>query len=240
MEKNRIIIIALMAVIIILLAGMVVMMVDMNKEHTNLKISDKDIVVGNNFAVKLTDANGNPIPDETVHVKITDNGGNSTEKVLTTDSKGNAKLKMDKKGKYSAECKFEGNGQYKPSSADAKIKVEKAATAEVNGGGSSSAPAQKTISLELTEFDKLTRKTSGKYTVEAEKWRGSSVGGFEVFLYKNGQQMDRYSYESRAYFKMDGEWKWSNWDSGEASYNQHRYPVTNDVEIKEVEVRFYD
>ena len=76
--------------------------------------------------------------------------------------------------------------------------------------------------------------------MKAEKWRGSSVGGFEVLLYKNGQAMPRSSYQSRAYFYMDGEWKWSYWDDGDVDSSIHKYNVANGVEIKEVEVQFYD
>ena len=72
-----------------------------------------------------------------------------------------------------------------------------------------------TIKVELTEFDKKFTKSVGEYTVEAEKWKGGSVGGFGVWLYKNGQLVDKDSYLSRAYFYMDGEWKWSDWGNME-------------------------
>lgn len=94
-----------------------------------------------------------------------------------------------------------------------------------------------TISLE-PEFDKHVNKTIGEYTVDAIKWKGQSAGGFGVSLYKNGQLMDRDSYQSRAYFCMNGEWKWSNWDDGEDDAMYHKYPVSDGVEIKEIEVKF--
>ena len=93
------------------------------------------------------------------------------------------------------------------------------------------------IKVELTEFDKKFTKSVGEYTVEAEKWKGGSVGGFGVWLYKNGQLVDKDSYLSRAYFYMDGEWKWSDWGNGQGA-NYHKYPVSNGVEIKEIEVKF--
>ena len=95
------------------------------------------------------------------------------------------------------------------------------------------------IAVELPEFDTKVTKTVGEYTVEAEKWMGGSVGGFEVHLYKNGEPVNKDSYLTRAYFYMDGEWKWSEWGNGEDGYEgYHRYPVSNGVEIQEVEVRF--
>lgn len=100
----------------------------------------------------------------------------------------------------------------------------------------SSVSAQ-TVKVE-PEFDKYVNKTVGDYTVQTMKWRGTSVGGFGVWLYKNGQLVDKDSYRSRAYFYMDGEWKWSDWDNGEDSSMYHKYPVSNNVEIKEIEVEF--
>ena len=94
-----------------------------------------------------------------------------------------------------------------------------------------------TITVELPEFDKTYTATAGEYTVKASKWMGSSVGEFDVYLYKNGQQVNRDSYMYRAYFYMDGEWKWSEWGNGEDA-NYHKYPVSNDVEIQEIEVKF--
>lgn len=96
-----------------------------------------------------------------------------------------------------------------------------------------------TITVELPEYDKTYTETVGEYTVEAEKWMGGSVGGFEVHLYKNGESVYKDSYMSRAYFYMDGEWKWSEWGNGEDGYDgYHRYQVSQGVEIQEVEVKF--
>ena len=88
------------------------------------------------------------------------------------------------------------------------------------------------------KYDEYTNETVGEYTVQTMKWGGTSVGGFGVWLYKNGQLVDKNSYQSRAYFCMDGEWKWSEWANGEGSSAYHKYPVSNGVEISEVEVKF--
>ena len=99
--------------------------------------------------------------------------------------------------------------------------------------------APDSIMVELPKFDTLYTKTAGEYTVEAQKWMGGSVGGFEVHLYKNGNPVNKDSYLTRAYFCMNGEWKWSEWGNGEDGYDgYHRYPVSNGVEIQEIEVKF--
>ena len=113
--------------------------------------------------------------------------------------------------------------------------VETNQTEETNIQESSSTPD--TITVELPEFDKTYTGTSGEYTVKASKWMGSKVGGFEVYLYKNGEQVYKDSYMSRAYFYMDGEWKWSEWGNGQGA-EHHKYPVSNGVEIQKVEVKF--
>ena len=116
--------------------------------------------------------------------------------------------------------------------------VEANTTSEVNETASSS-DVPDTITVELPEFDKTYTGTAGEYKVEAIKWMSGSVGGFEVHLYKNGNPVHKESYMTRAYFYMDGEWKWSEWGNGENGYEgYHRYPVSNGVEIQKVEVKF--
>ena len=69
------------------------------------------------------------------------------------------------------------------------------------------------------------------------KWRGTTVGGLGVYVYKNGQMVDKNSYLSRGYICMDGKWKWTDWGTGESGSNSyHKYPVSNDVIIEKVEV----
>ena len=116
---------------------------------------------------------------------------------------------------------------------DASVEITNNTT--VNEASNSVTPD--TITVELPEFDKTYTSTAGEYTVKASKWMGPSLGGFDVYLYKNGEQVYKDSYMSRAYFYMDGEWKWSDWGNGEDS-DHHRYPVDNGVEIQKVEVKF--
>ena len=114
-------------------------------------------------------------------------------------------------------------------------------TAEITNNTNETAQEQApdSITVELPKFDTEYTETAGEYSVEAQKWMGGSVGGFEVHLYKNGNPVDKDSYLTRAYFCMDGEWKWSDWGNGEDGYEgYHRYPVSRGVEIEKVEVKF--
>ena len=151
-----------------------------------------------------------------------------------TNSKGVATFKLTKltKGKtYAATVKFVGNKNYKSISKNVKITIN----TPVKKTSNSATPD--TITVKLPEFDRVYTGTAGGYTVQAEKWKGGTVGGFGVWLYKNGQLVDKDSYLSRAYFYMNGEWKWSDWGNGQGA-NYHKYPVSNGVEIKEIEVKF--
>lgn len=224
----------LLVIIILLIVG-IIAVPSITKEDTKINIPDKNINLGNSLVVILTDSNGNRISDADVDVKITDENGKVVNKTLTTDSKGKLKINLDDVGEFSVECKFNGNGKYKSSSVNEDIEVKAATT---NSKSSSSSDSSSHTITVTSEFDKTVKKSSGEYSVEVTKWKGTTVGGFGVSLYKNGQLMDRNSYESRAYFHMDGEWKWSNWSHGEEDALYQKYPVSNDVEIREVEVRF--
>lgn len=104
----------------------------MAKENSNLKITDKKINVGDSLVVVLADSQGNPIADETINIKLTDKDGITIDEKITTNSKGKAKFKMEETGKYSMECKFDGNDKYKSTSIIDNITVKKATTHVVN------------------------------------------------------------------------------------------------------------
>ena len=131
MEDNRIIIILLCIIIAILVVGIFVFS-QATKEDSNLSIADKKISVGDSLVVKLTDSNGKAIANQTVNIKLKDKDGTTINEDITTNSKGKAKLKIEKNGKYSAECSFGGNGQYASSSTSGNITVKKATTEEVS------------------------------------------------------------------------------------------------------------
>ena len=104
----------------------------MAKEKSNLAISDKKLNVGDSLTVRLTDENGKPIANQTVKIRLTDKDGVTIDEDATTNSKGKAKLKVDEKGKYSVECRFDGDGKYASSSTAANLTVKKATTEIVN------------------------------------------------------------------------------------------------------------
>ena len=132
MENNKTVIILLCVIIAILIVGIVMFSPLMAKEKSNLSISDKELNVGDSLTVKLTDENGEPIANQTVKIRLTDKDGVTIDEDATTNSKGKAKLKVDEKGKYSVECRFDGDGKYASSSTAANLTVKKASTEVVS------------------------------------------------------------------------------------------------------------
>lgn len=132
MENNKIIILLLCIIIALLIVGFVMFSPFMAKEDSNLAISNKKLNIGDSFVVKLTDSNGNPISNESIKIKLKDKEGQITEKDMITNSKGKVKFKMEKEGKFSVECNFEGSGHFAPSSTTGNISVKKATTKLVN------------------------------------------------------------------------------------------------------------
>ncbi len=233
MKNEKIIIILLCVIIMILIVGIFIVMPSLNKEDCKLTIHNKEVYKDHYLKVSLSDLNGNGISNETIHVTLKRKDGKTIKKDIKTNVKGQGKILINKTGKYNVKCKFEGNDKFKSCSINKTINVKKSKSNSAKSTNNS----PHTITV-VPEFDKKIKKTVGEYTVEVTKWRGSKVGGFEVILYKNGNIMDRNSYESRAYFYMDGEWKWSRWDNGEIETYYHKYHTSSDVEIKEIEVRF--
>ena len=132
MENNKTVIILLCVIIAILIVGIVMFSPLMAKEKSNLAISDKELNVGDSLTVTLSDDDGVAMANQTVKIRLTDKDGITIDEDVTTDSKGKAKLKVDEKGKYSVECRFDGDGKYASSSTAANLTVKKATTEIVN------------------------------------------------------------------------------------------------------------
>ena len=126
MEKNKMIILALIVVIAALLVGMAAMMMpNMGKQDTKLKFkSNSTLTEGDSLKVKLTDANGTAIANQTVNIIIT-NKNKSTDHSVVTNEKGVGTLKMDKdSGKYNVTVSYGGNDKYKGCNVTKKITIE--------------------------------------------------------------------------------------------------------------------
>ena len=136
------IILALIVVIAALLVGMVfTMMPNMAKQDTKLKFkSNSTLTKGDSLKIKLTDANGTAIANQTVNITIKDKKGASDSHSVVTNEKGVGTLKMDKNsGKYNVTVSYGGNDKYNGCNITKKITIEeKVAEATTSQSDSSS------------------------------------------------------------------------------------------------------
>ena len=140
MEKNKIIIIALIVIIAALLVGMVAMMVpNMAKKDTTLTFKGNSTIdEGGSIKIKLTDDNGNVIAGQTVNVTVKDKDKASSYYSVETNDQGIGTLKLDKDaGKYDVTVTYAGSDKYKSCNATKKITIEEG-TAEAEQTSSSS------------------------------------------------------------------------------------------------------
>lgn len=146
MDKNKIIILALIVVIAVLLVGMAfTMMPNMTKQDTKIKFKcNSTLTEGDSLKVRLTDANGTAIANQTVNVTITDKDKSNSYYSVVTNEKGVGTLKLDKStGKYDVTITYGGNDKYNGCNATKKITIkEKVAEAQSTSSSSSSSSTE--------------------------------------------------------------------------------------------------
>ena len=131
MERDKIIIIALIAIIAILLVSIIAIMPNIMKKDTQVTInSNSTLNEGDSIKIRLIDENGVAIANQTVNISI-NNGTVTDYHSITTDNQGIGKLELDKKaGSYDVCVIYSGNDNYKGCNATKMIKIEEVAEAE--------------------------------------------------------------------------------------------------------------
>lgn len=202
MENKNIIIILLVIIVILVATAGVMFSMQMAKEKSNLAIADKKINVGDSLVVVLTDNHGNPIANETINIKLTDKDGVTIDEKITTNSKGKTKFKMEEKGKYSVECKFDGNNQYASTSITDNITVKKATT-EVVSQEQTSADASSSSSGGSTYGPAVDSQGVTREQAEANnmKYMETTIDGEQVGVYV------RYDPNTESYHMWGIKWK---------------------------------
>ncbi len=141
MEKNKIIILALIVIIAALLVGIFAMMPNTNKEDTKLTFKSNDTLTeGDSLQIMLTDVNGTAIANQTVNVTIADKNDSSDYHSVVTNEKGIGTLKLDKSaGEYKVTINYGGNDKYNGCNATQKITIkEEVKQAQTTSSSSSS------------------------------------------------------------------------------------------------------
>ncbi|WP_298523492.1 hypothetical protein [uncultured Methanobrevibacter sp.] len=90
-----------------------------------------------------------------------------------------------------------------------------------------------------SKYNKYVTKKVGKYKIQVYKWKGYMLGGLNIYLTKYGKYVKSSAFLTRAYFKMNGKWRWSSWSHASSGYTfYHHYAVSNGVKITKVQVKF--
>lgn len=148
--------------------------------------SNITIYKGENFTAKLSDADGNPIANEQLKIVLL-NESESFEFSVVTDSNGIGTLEMDKDfGKYTINCTFGGNGQYKPSNTIQRIEI-----------------AQKVIQAPDYVDASMTLNSSSNATANNGSYHNVSS---TVDVYYDDSSYDDYSYSDDSYSYYDESW----------------------------------
>lgn len=128
---------------------------------------------------------------------------------------------------------------------DSNVCVESDNGGSVSKLASSADPVLKSSSGQLkkvtlnSKYNKYVTKKVGKYKIKVYKWKGYRLGGLNIYLTKNGKYVKSSSFSTRAYYKMNGKWRWSSWSHASRGYESyHHYPVDSDVKITKVQVKF--
>lgn len=151
MEKNKIIIVALIVVIAALLLGIVAVMPNMNKQDTYLVFKSNDeITEGDFLKFELDDSNGTPLANQTVNITFSDGDDSSSYYSAVTNAKGIGKLTIDKgAGDYLVTISYGGDDKFNGCSSTRNITVlEKVAEAQVE---SSSSPQASNTHIVIAE-----------------------------------------------------------------------------------------
>ena len=181
--ENKNLIIILLVIIVILIAAIGIMFFNsaVAKEPTKIKItSNSTITEGESLKIKLTDANGTAIANQTVNVTITDNDKSSDYHSVVTNEKGVGKLKMDKDaGKYKITVTYDGDDKYTGCNATKKITVAEEAADESTTGNeqiSSSEPSSSSSESEDDGYWETSPDADFEYHTEYD-----SSGGFRQY-----------------------------------------------------------
>ncbi|WP_407422857.1 Ig-like domain-containing protein [Methanobrevibacter sp.] len=126
MDNNKIIMVALILVILALLAGIFTVMPHTDKQTTNLTFeSEQELDEGGSIQVKLTDANGTALVNQTVNITVTDENQTNDYHSVVTNEEGIGTLNLDKSaGVFNVTISYGGNDNYKNCSATQKIVIK--------------------------------------------------------------------------------------------------------------------
>ncbi len=127
MDKNKLIMCALIVIILAFLVGIFLSMPNFSKADSKLEIIGNDTITeGSNIQIKLTDNNGTALINQTVKITFTNKDNSNSDYSVVTNEEGVGELKLDKNaGEYDVTVIYNGNDNYMGCNATKKINIEK-------------------------------------------------------------------------------------------------------------------
>ena len=180
MDKNKVIILALIAIIAVLLVGFAAMMPNTNRQDTKLTFKCNDTLTeGDSVKIKLTDNNGIELANQEVNITIIDDKNRSDYHSVVTDDDGVGSLEIDKSaGNYTIAANYGGNENYNGCNATEKITIEEQVVEDIQSESSNSYSSSQNS---IREEDKVT--SDGWNPNEHEVSRESIDNGYEKVRY---------------------------------------------------------
>ena len=126
MDRQKIIILALIEMVVILLVAVFSMMPGFTKQNTEITFKNNSTLTkGDSLNITLTDANGTALADQTVNITIADGNNAENYHSAVTDENGTASLKLDNgAGNYTVTVSYEGDEKYNGCNATEEITIE--------------------------------------------------------------------------------------------------------------------
>ena len=125
MDKK--IIAVIVVIIVVAVVAALFLNFNVSKEDAKMKmVSKSSINEDSSIKIKLTDLNGTPIENQTVHLKIINKKGKIDEYSVKTNEKGIAQLKLNKikPGTYTVNFTYDGNDTYNLCNLSKKVKIK--------------------------------------------------------------------------------------------------------------------
>lgn len=126
MEKNKLIIIALIVIIIAILAIVATFSMESAKTDTKIYFMSNESLSHDDYIKVGLQAEFDNLAGKTIHFKFIDEKGNVNEYSVGTDVNGKAKLNLKDidAGNYTVNITFEGDDKYNPSSTSQKLEIK--------------------------------------------------------------------------------------------------------------------
>jgi hypothetical protein len=128
MEKNEIVILALIVVVIALLVVMASMAAEKNapKHYTMLTFeSNSTLTEGDLLEIKLENTNKTGLANQTVNVTMVKNSNSTDHQYILTDDNGTGTLRMDNgSGTYNITISYGGNDEYRQCNSTKTIMIK--------------------------------------------------------------------------------------------------------------------